>query len=258
MEFDGRVALVTGAAQGIGAAVAQALATRGARVAALDRNEPGVEATVARLRSARCRADACPADVSDRTAVDTVVRRIEDELGPIDILVNVAGILRTGPVLEMTDEAWSAVLDVNAGGVLRVTRAVARYMVPRHRGTIVTVGSNVSGVARMHMAAYAASKAAAAMLTKCLGLELSEAGIRCNVVSPGSTDTPMQRAMWTGGAGARQVVDGTPAMYRTGVPLGRLADPEDVAEAVVFLASERSRHITMQELYVDGGATLRV
>lgn len=107
------------------------------------------------------------------------------------------------------------------------------------------------------MAAYAASKAAAAMFTKCLGLELARSGVRCNVVAPGSTDTPMQRALWNGPDAEQRVIDGDPSTYRTGIPLGRIADPADIAETVAFLASDRARHITMQELYVDGGATLR-
>lgn len=107
------------------------------------------------------------------------------------------------------------------------------------------------------MAAYAASKAATAMFVRCLGLELARSGVRCNLVSPGSTDTEMQRSLWRDDAAEQRVVDGDPASYRVGIPLGRIADPEDIAEAVVFLAGDRARHITMQDLYVDGGATLR-
>jgi 2,3-dihydro-2,3-dihydroxybenzoate dehydrogenase len=95
------------------------------------------------------------------------------------------------------------------------------------------------------------------MFTRCLGLELARDGVRCNVVAPGSTDTPMQRALWTEEDGARPVIEGVPGEYRTGIPLGRIADPEDVAEAVAFLLSDAARHITLQTLYVDGGATLR-
>ena len=128
------------------------------------------------------------------------------------------------------------------------------------RGSIVTVASNAAGIPRTSMAAYAASKAAAVMFTKCLGLEVAPLGVRCNTVSPGSTLTDMQRGMWTTGdeeAAVRRVVEGDAKTYRTGIPLGRIADPSDIADAVAFLVSDRARHITMHDLYVDGGATLR-
>ena len=107
------------------------------------------------------------------------------------------------------------------------------------------------------MAAYAASKAAATMFTRCLGLELAPHGIRCNIVAPGSTLTPMQTGMWSDADGAARVIAGVPEAFKTGIPLGKLATPEDVAEAVVFLLSGRAGHITMTDLYVDGGATMR-
>jgi 2,3-dihydro-2,3-dihydroxybenzoate dehydrogenase len=108
----------------------------------------------------------------------------------------------------------------------------------------------------MHMAAYCASKAASALFTKCLGLELAEFGVRCNVVSPGSTDTPMLHSMWTDDSGADATLDGSLSAYRVGIPLGKLARPEDVAHAVAFLASDAAGHITMHDLCVDGGAAL--
>jgi 2,3-dihydro-2,3-dihydroxybenzoate dehydrogenase len=253
----GRVALVTGAAQGIGAAVVRALAREGTRVAATDRNGPGLSGLVAELAAAGHDVCGRALDVRDTTAVTRTVREVEDSFGPIDVLVNVAGVLRAGPAVDATDDDWQAVFDVNATGVFRLSRAVARRMVGRGRGAIVTVASNAAGVPRMNMAAYAASKAAAAHFTRCLGLELAGSGIRCNVVSPGSTDTPMQRGLWTDEAGAAAAVAGSPEAFKTGIPLGRIADPEDVAAAVVFLASDRARHITMHDLYVDGGATLR-
>src|SRR5690606_32681922 len=120
----------------------------------------------------------------------------------------------------------------------------------------VVVASNAARTPRLDMAAYAASKAAAVMFTKCLGLEVAQHGIRCNVVSPGSTDTPMQRALWSDQRGPEQVVAGDLARYRLGIPLGRIATPHDIASAVVFLLSSEARQITMQELCVDGGATL--
>ncbi|WPB73392.1 2,3-dihydro-2,3-dihydroxybenzoate dehydrogenase [Archangium violaceum] len=250
-----RVALVTGAAQGIGAAVARALAGE-ASIAALDRREEGLSSLVEELRERGCRAAAFPADVSDSAAVEAAVERIERELGPIGILVNVAGVLRMAPAVSLSDEDWAATFAVNTHGVFHVSRAVARRMVPRQSGTIVTVGSNAAGVPRMQMAAYAASKAASTMFTKCLGLELAQHGIRCNVVSPGSTDTAMQRALWADEHGAQAVIAGSPETFRVGIPLRRIATPADIAEAVAFLVSDRARHITLHDLCVDGGATL--
>ncbi|WP_425963195.1 2,3-dihydro-2,3-dihydroxybenzoate dehydrogenase [Streptosporangium sp. DT93] len=235
-DLNGRIALVTGAGRGIGAAVARALTAAGATVAGLDLL-PGADYR---------------ADVSDPAQVEAVVESVERELGPIGVLVNVAGVFSTGSVVDTDDARWERTLAVNAGGVFTVSRAVVRRMIARRSGTIVTVASNAAGVPRMDMAAYAASKAAAAMFTRCLGLEVAAHGIRCNVVSPGSTDTAMQQ-----GLDRDAVLRGDPDTFRVGIPLRRVADPGDIAEAVLFLASDRARHITMQDLYVDGGATLR-
>lgn len=255
-EFAGSVALVTGAGRGIGAAVARLLAERGARVAATDRDPEGVR----ELAGAAPRITGFALDVTAPAAVDAAVARVEEELGPLTAAVNVAGVLpETRPVTELTDEEWHFAFGVNTHGVLHVSRAAARVMAPRRGGSILTVASNAAGIPRSGMAAYAASKAAAAMFSKSLGLELAPLGIRCNTVCPGSTDSAMQRSMWTGdpGSARQRVIDGDPAAYRTGIPLGRLAEPEDIAEAVAFLLSERARHITLHDLYVDGGATLR-
>ncbi|MCM3341198.1 2,3-dihydro-2,3-dihydroxybenzoate dehydrogenase [Paenibacillus sp. MER TA 81-3] len=252
----GKVALVTGAAQGIGEAVAQALAGLGAIVAAVDRNAAGLSGVVADLSASSLHAVAYPADVGDSSAVDEVVERIERELGPIEIVVNVAGLLRTGPIESLSDEDWKATFAVNVNGVFYVSRSIVRRMALRNSGSIVTVGSNASGVPRAQMSAYAASKAAATMFTKCLGLEYARHNIRCNIVSPGSTDTAMQRALWSSEDGAQAVIAGSPEAFRLGIPLGKLAMPSDITDAVVFLVSDRARHITMHDLCVDGGATL--
>src|SRR5690606_12312090 len=153
-------------------------------------------------------------------------------------------------------EAWRHVFDVNTHGVFNVSRALAARMQQRKRGALVTVGSNAAGVPRQNMAAYAASKAASHMFTRCLGLELGRDGVRCNLVAPGSTLTPMQTGMWADESGADAVIGGSLETFKVGIPLGRLAVPDNIADAVMFLLSEPASHIPMAPLYVDGGATL--
>jgi 2,3-dihydro-2,3-dihydroxybenzoate dehydrogenase len=252
--MSGAVALVTGAGQGIGEAVARTLARAGTSLVVSDRDGDRAAAVAAELGDG---AVGAALDVTDAAAVEALVARIEEEVGPLGTLVNVAGVLRTGPVLDCDPADWDALFAVNATGVFRVSRAVARRMVARGGGSIVTVASNAAGIPRVGMAAYGASKAAAASFTKSLGLELAPHGIRCNVVAPGSTDTPMLRSLWNGTDGAAALIAGDPATFKVGIPLGRLAAAQDIADAVAFLVSDRARHITMQELYVDGGATLR-
>lgn len=247
--FEGRIALVTGAAGGIGQAVVRLLSQAGSTVIATDRAAPSK--------------DACPdaalaeaLDVSDSRAVAALVTRVEGDCGPIDIGVNVAGVLHTATVIATSDDNWRRTFAVNCDGVFHVSRALATRMAERRRGALVTVGSNAAGVPRHAMAAYAASKAAAAMFTRCLGLELAPLGIRCNNVAPGSTLTTMQTAMWADSDGASRVIAGFPEHYKTGIPLQKLASPEDIAHAVMFLLSDQAGHIAMSDIYVDGGASL--
>jgi 2,3-dihydro-2,3-dihydroxybenzoate dehydrogenase len=250
------IAVVTGAAGGIGVAVAEALAARGARLALLDRDADRLAVLAKELNRAGHHATAFPVDITSSTDVDTVVARVEDQLGPIDRLVNGAGVLRTGPVRDFTDEDWQAVFAVNTTGVFHMSRAVVRRMITRRRGALVTIASNAAGTARMEMAAYAASKAAASAFTKCLGLESAAYGIRCNVVAPGSTNTPMLTSLWHDDSGEAALITGIPDTFKVGIPLGKLAQPGDVADAVLFLLSDQASHITMHHLTVDGGATL--
>jgi 2,3-dihydro-2,3-dihydroxybenzoate dehydrogenase len=256
--FANKIALVTGAASGIGAAVTRELSRQGASVAAVDLDATRLRETVEKIVADGHAATAFPADVSAAAAVESTVAQVEESLGPLDFLVNAAGVLRLGDVSELTDQDWSVTMAVNATGVFLMSRAVVRRMSARRRGAIVTVASNAAGTARTQMSAYAASKAAATMFTRCLGLEVAAHGIRCNVVAPGSTDTPMLRSMWSDQAGPRGTIDGQPGSYRVGIPLGRLARPENIADAVVFLLSDRASHITLHTLTVDGGATLGV
>ena len=247
--LSGRRVLVTGAAGGIGRAVLEALLAEGMRVISTDLDVSGI-AAADHLR-------ALPLDVTDSAAVDALVARVEAEEGPIDACASLAGILATGLVSETDDAAWRRVFAVNTDGVFHLGRAMARVMAPRGRGAIVVVSSNAAGIPRHAMAAYAASKAATTMFARCLGLELAPHGIRCNVVAPGSTLTPMHTGMWADEQGAARVIAGLPEQFKTGIPLGKLATPEDIADAVAFLLSDHAGHITMADLYIDGGATLR-
>ena len=288
--FDGRIALVTGAAGGIGRAVVRLLRESGATVVATDRAASMVEVRDDHDRASThpSRGEAAhahgpgpsgaasadgeagpgagagvagfhpyPLDVTDADAVDALVARIEADLGPIDLAVNIAGVLSTASVLDLTADEWRRTFAVNTDGVFHVSQALARVMASRRRGAMVTVSSNAAGIPRQNMAAYAASKAATTMFVRCLGLELAPLGIRCNIVAPGSTRTPMQTGMWTDAGGEARTIAGTLETFKSGIPLGKLAEPEDIAHAVMFLLSEQAGHIAMSDLYVDGGATLR-
>jgi len=247
--FEDRIALVTGAGGGIGAAVVARLRDSGAVVIATDLEAPSVDAGD--------NVHAFALDVTDSAAVDALVARVEAEIGPIDLVAHVAGVLSTTTVGDTSDAEWRRTFAVNTDGVFHVGRALARVMAPRRRGAMVVVGSNAAGVPRQAMAAYAASKAAATMFVRCLGLELAPHGVRCNIVAPGSTRTAMQTGMWADDQGEARVIAGTLENFKSGIPLGKIAEPGDIANAVMFLLSEQAGHVAMSDLYVDGGATLR-
>lgn len=250
--FSNTIALVTGAGGGIGAALVKQLRESGCTVIATD-----VVAPVIADEAGQPKAYANALDVTDSAAVDALVGWIEAEIGAIGFGINVAGVLQTGTVAETDDAQWRRVFAVNTDGVFHVSRALARVMSPRRKGAMVTVSSNAAGVPRHGMAAYAASKAASTMLTRCLGLELAPLGIRCNIVAPGSTLTPMQTGMWVDEQGAERVIQGSLETFKAGIPLQKLARPDDIVHAVMFLLSDQAGHIAMSDLYVDGGATLR-
>lgn len=220
--------LVTGARGGIGSAVVTQLHQAGATVHAWDLPEHDVTD-----------ADAIARDLANLT-----------ELGPLDALIHTAGILH--PDSALAPASLAASFAVNCAGVANVCAPVARDMVSRGAGSIVVVSSNAAAVPRTHMASYCASKAAATAWVKALGLECAPHGVRCNVVSPGSTDTPM----WHSLGSSDTSIAGVPEEFRLGIPLQRIAAPEDIAAACIFLASPMARHITLHDLRVDGGSTL--
>lgn len=247
--FENRIALVTGAGGGIGRAVVAALLEAGTRVVATDLVAPDLPAHAALT--------CLPLDVADAAAVEALVDDVEKTIGAMDFGISVAGVLATGLVTETSDADWRRVFSVNTDGVFHLTRALARRMGPRQSGALVAVSSNAAGIPRHGMAAYAASKAAATMYMRALGLEMAPLGIRCNIVAPGSTRTAMQTGMWSDPSGEARVIAGLPEQFKTGIPLGKIAEPEDVAAAVMFLLSDQAGHVTMADLYVDGGATQR-
>ena len=252
-EFSRQCAIVSGAGRGIGAAIARQLLERGARVVALDLDIAPLQALHGRYPQ---QLHAVQADVSDFDAVAAVIAEGTEKFGPADKLVCAAGILQMGAATELEPAQWARAFAVNATGVFNLCHVVAKQMLERRKGAIVNISSNAATTPRMNMGAYAASKAAVTQFSRCLGLELAHAGIRVNVVSPGSTDTPMQQAMWAAGSSAQTVINGSAEHYRLGIPLKKIATPDEIADAVLFLLSDRASHITLHDLRVDGGATL--
>lgn len=255
-EFAGQCVAVTGAASGIGAALAQQLLEQGARVAALDIQGEGLEALHAANSARAANLRTYVVDVSHADAVERALTQAEAALGPFDKLACVAGILEMGQAIDLQDAQWARCFAVNATGVFNTCRYVARGMIARRAGAIVNVSSNAAATPRAGMSAYAASKAAVSQFTRCLALELAGHGIRVNLVSPGSTDTAMQRAMWAQGSSRDAVIAGAADQYRLGIPLNKIATPQEIVQSILFLLSDRASHITLHDLRVDGGATL--
>ncbi len=244
IDLSGKVALVTGGSRGIGKAVASRLAGAGARVALVDVVDPKqLKATASEIGGG---AIAVRANVVDADDVGAAVSQIEEQLGPIDVLVNNAGITRDGLLIRMTEEAWSAVLDVNLKGVFNMTKAVTRGMMKRRGGRVVNIASVVGITGNAGQANYSASKAGVIGFTKSVAKELAARNVLVNAVAPGFIDTDMTRAL---AEAARETL-------RKLIPLGRLGAAEDVANAVLFLSSDLASYMTGQVVVVDGGMVM--
>ena len=247
--FAGRVAIVTGAAQGIGAATARRLAADGAAVAVLDVTEERTEQTVADIREAGGTALGVGADVSDTASVTAAIDRVAAELGRLDILVNNAGVTRDNLVHKLSDDDWDTVLDINLKGAFLASRAAQRHMVAAKYGRIVSL-SSTSARGNRGQANYAAAKAGIQGLTATLAQELGRFGITVNAVAPGYVATAMTAAT------ARRV-GYTPEDHQKAaagmIPLGRVAQPEEIAAVIAFLASDDASYVSGQTLYVNGG-----
>ncbi|MET1156154.1 glucose 1-dehydrogenase [Arthrobacter sp.] len=251
-------AVVTGSGRGIGRAIARRLAREGMPVAVLDLDLAAASETADLITSEGHAARPVRADMCSPEQIEAAFDDVVQHLGPIGLFVNNAGVLRTGSVLEMSLEDWRTVMTVNSEAAFLGMQAAARRMVAHENGgNIVVIASNTARQPRMNHAAYCASKASTDMLAKVFALELAAQGIRVNSVCPGSVETDLQRAQWAAlGTGPEKQIKGDPETFRSGIPLGRLAQPEDIADAVAILASDAARFITGQSLYVDGGATM--
>ena len=242
-----RVCLVTGGSRGIGAAVASTLAAEGGHViVGYCSNEAAAAETVNAIVDRGWRATATQMDVRDRQAVNAVIEGLRREHRGLDVLVNSAGVIRDGLLATQSDEDFRAVVETNLMGTVNCVRAACRIMIPRRRGSVVNLSS--IAVRRPHagQSNYSASKGAIDAFTRAMAVELAPKRIRVNAVAPGFTETDMATAM----------LSQRRAEIEAAIPLGRIGTPQEIAEVVAFLASDRARYVTGQVLMVDGGRML--
>lgn len=251
--LNGAVGLVTGAAQGIGEGVARTLHAAGMRLAIADIDGDRLAALAQDLGGDVL---AFPLDVTDEAAVEACVSETEDKLGPIAGLAHVVGIQRFGPIAELDVADFDATFNVNVRAAFLVTRAVSKRMLPRKKGSIVAIASTAARTPRIGQGAYCASKAAVAQMMCVAGLEMAPDNVRVNTVSPGVTETGMVQRLMATMETPEVVIKGSLEGFRVGVPLGRLARSEEIADVVAFLLSDKSSYLTMQDIVVDGGGAL--
>ena len=257
MELQGQLAIVTGAGRGIGRATALELARMGADIVVAELDRASAESTAAELRALGRRAVVAPTDVTSRDDLGAMVEQTRAEFGRIDILVNNAGIYRAAPTLDVTEEHWDAIMNINARSVFFASQAVLPTMIAQQRGVIVSVASMAGKLGSRTNLPYNASKAAVISMTKSLALTHGADGIRANCVCPGFVETDM----WTSVVRAQATLLGqSPEEFtrqrRLQVPLGRMERPEDVANVIGFLVSARADYMTGQALSVDGGLVM--
>ena len=241
--LDGKAALVTGASGGIGGAIVRALHGQGAKIVLSGTRREQLDALAAELGE---NAFVCPADLREAAAANALVEAAEKAAGPLHILVNNAGLTRDMLALRMTDADWQTVLDVDLGAPFRLSRAVLRGMLRRRAGRIINISSIVGATGNAGQANYAAAKAGLVAMSKSLAQEVGSRGITVNVVAPGFVVTPMTDAL----------NDAQKAKLGEQIPLGRLGQPEDIAGAVVYLASDAASWVTGATLHVNGGMAM--
>ena len=245
VDLSGQKALVTGATRGLGRAIAITLAANGAGVACIGTNEVKLNETVEFIRSAGGEADAYVCNVADPAAVAATCDAVIEKWGFVDILVNNAGITRDKLLMQMEDDDWDAVLDINLKGTFLFTRALSRLMISKRKGKIINI-SSVSGLmGNPGQANYSASKAGIIGFTATVAKEIAKRGVTCNAIAPGFMQTDMTAALGEVGLDiAKQTI-----------PMKKVGQPQDIANAVLFLASPAASYITGQVLAVDGGMT---
>ena len=247
MRFEDQVAVVTGAGRGIGHAIATRLASNGARVACVSRSEENAARTAEELNAAHAdSAKAYAVDVADHAAVQEIGSKILEDFGKIDILVNNAGVTRDGLSMRMSIDDWDTVINTNLRGAFNFVQAVQRAMIKQHSGRIINISSVIGLIGNAGQTNYAASKAGLIGLTKSLARELASRNITVNAVAPGFIVTDMTNAL----------SEEVQKIIISRIPLGRVGEPEDVANAVAFLASAQASYITGHVLCVDGGMVM--
>ncbi|WP_185640689.1 SDR family oxidoreductase [Burkholderia sp. Bp9140] len=245
LRLDGQVCVVTGAAGGIGTSIVEAFVAAGARVALLDRDADKTIALAERLRPSGGDVVAIGCDIGDAASVTQAAERVERDLGPADVLVNNAGLLRAGGIETIGLDAWNAMLQVNLTGYMLCSQAFGRAMLARGSGSLVHVASIAARYPQTHSGAYSASKAAVAMLARQLAAEWGPRGIRSNTVCPGMIRTPLSESFYASGD-----IEARRSAMTASRRIGR---PDDIANVVAFLASPRAAYVNGAELVVDGG-----